>query len=454
MNPVDKDILRLALPSILANITVPIVGMVDMAVSGHLSDSGGGAAAFIGAVSAGSMIFDLLYWNLSFLRSGTGGITAQAYGRGDFRAAARIAVRSIGVAFALSLLVLALQGPFLKAVFLFLDCSPEVKELAVRYFNVRVWAAPAAVSLMSLRGWFIGMQDSVSSMWTDLIVNVVNASASIILTLGIGGWRGIGFPGIAWGTLLAQYSGLTFALLTLAFKYREVFVPLDAGDILQAFSGPDLRAFFRLNTDLFVRSLGLTAIYVGFTTISAGLGDLALASGAIIMKILMIFSFFTDGFAYAGEALCGRYIGRGLRDMVSLSIRKVFVWSLSIAVAFIFIYLWGSMPLVQIMTPDSEVQAACRSLLPWLLLMPPLGCAAFTWDGIFQGAACSKPIRNSMVFSALAFFGIWVIFSSSTAPVEDGAFHSASMHLLMGAYFAHLLVRAVYLTVKYKRNAF
>ena len=226
---VNKKILDLALPSILANITVPLVGMVDIAVAGHLDPSSvASAATLIGGVAIGTMLFDLLYWNFGFLRVGTGGLTAQAFGRGDMKESASILSRAVGIALLCSLLLLAVQWLFVKAAFLVVDCTPEVRELASGYFYIRIWASPATLSLMAFKGWFIGMQDSISPMVTDLVVNVVNTAASIVLALGFtaGGysWEGIGFTGIAAGTVMAQYSGLLCAgiLLLVELGLRQM----------------------------------------------------------------------------------------------------------------------------------------------------------------------------------------------------------------------------------------
>ena len=206
----QRDILRLALPSILANITVPLVGLADTAVAGHL---GAEAAACIGAVSIGAMLFTLLYFNFGFLRTGTGGLTAQAYGRCDDAAAGLVLARGLVFALVSAAVLIVLQWPFAKAALLITAGSPEVEALAARYFYIRIWAAPATLSMMVFRGWFVGMQDAVSSMWTDLIVNGINIAASILLSLGIGSFPGIGFPGIALGTVIAQYAGLAWCVL-------------------------------------------------------------------------------------------------------------------------------------------------------------------------------------------------------------------------------------------------
>ena len=219
MKAINKEILKLAIPSILANITVPIVGMVDIAVAGHLDTQ---AATMIGGIAIGTMLFDLLYWNFGFLRVGTGGLTAQAFGRGDRKECARIFTRAVGIAMACAFALIAIQWIFVKAAFLVVDCTPEVQELASRYFFIRIWAAPATLSLMAFKGWFIGMQDSVSPMVTDLVVNGMNVLMSFVLALGVGaiGYEGMGFAGIAAGTVVAQYSGLLTAVLLLLLKYR------------------------------------------------------------------------------------------------------------------------------------------------------------------------------------------------------------------------------------------
>ncbi|MBQ2515068.1 MAG: MATE family efflux transporter [Bacteroidales bacterium] len=437
MKPLDREILRLALPSILANITVPLVGMVDLAVAGHLG-SLGEAATLIGGVSVGTMLFDLLYWNFGFLRVGTGGLTAQAYGREDWQGTRVILFRGVVLALLIAALILVLQWPFVHLALYVTHGSDAVRELALRYFFIRIWAAPATLSLMSIKGWFIGMQDTVSSMATDLVVNVVNIVASVIL----GRW--IGFAGIAWGTVIAQFTGLAFAGVLIARR-----MPPGKGGIRQAVSGADLGAFLTMNGNLFVRSLCMVAIYVGFTMISARYGDLVLAVGAILMKLLLLFSFFTDGFAYAAEALVGKFIGRRDIPAVKMTVRHVFVWSTGVGMFFVLVYLFGSDPAFRVLTSDAQVVHAARPFYFWLLLMPPIGCAAFTWDGVFVGATASRSLRNSLVWALLAFFGLWffgyAVRGGSLLPEE-------ALHFLLAAYFAHLLVRTLYLSYRYYRS--
>lgn len=442
----NKEILRLSIPSILANLTVPLVGMVDTAVAGHLPS--GSAAAFIGAISVGAMLFNLLYWNFGFLRTGTGGLTAQSFGREDMHGCALILARSLALALGVSVVVLLLQWPFARLGMLCVKASPEVEDLALRYFFVRIWAAPATLSLMAFSGWFVGMQDSVSSMWKDFAVNGVNIVASVVLALGVGSWQGIGFEGVAWGTVIAQYSGMLYCVLVCLLKYRRrVFGAFRLSDLRGMLRASELRGFFKMNLNLFGRSAGFTAIYIGYTMIAARYGDMMLACSSIMMQLLMLFSYFTDGFAYAGEALTGRFIGAQDKPMMRRTVKYVFVWSMSLAVAFVFIYMAAGTPLLRLLTDDAAVVEACREFLPWLILMPPLGCAAFTWDGIYLGATASRGIFLAMAGAAVCFFAVWFVGCGVLSP--EGA---TAMHLLMAAYFAHLAFRTFWLSVRYRKE--
>ncbi len=456
MDGLNREILRLAIPSIFANITVPLVGMVGLAVAGHLTGAEGvGAAAFIGGMSIGAMLFDLLYWNFGFLRAGTGGLTAQAFGRGDMRECGLIFARAFGIALAVAAVILALQWPFIQLCFAFIKCSPEVKELASQYFYIRVWAAPATLSLMGFKGWFIGMQDSFSSMMCDIIVNVINIAASLLLALGLGNWDGMGFPGIALGTVIAQYCGLTYAIFTMTAKYRRrVFSALRREDVSEVFRGEQMRRFLAMNANIFVRSVCFIAIYIGFTVISASYGDLMLATGTIMMNLMLLFSYVTDGFAYAGEALTGRFIGEGSRTLTRRTVRWVFIWSMSLAAIFTLLYTVSGVPLLRMMTSDTEVIEACREFLPWLVVTPMVGCAAFTWDGIYLGATASRGVRNAMIVAAVAFFGCYFLgyLWMDSQDLTEVRRNATAIHLLMVGYFAHLLARTVLLTAQYRRE--
>ncbi len=379
----------------------------------------------------------------------------------------------------MSLLILLLQVPLARLGMLLVSASPRVCELALQYFFVRIWAVPATVGLMVFRGWFVGMQDSVSSMWTDLVVNFVNIAASVLLTFGCFGWGGLGFDGIATGTVVAQYSGLLFAVLVCAIKYRGVFAGVGRGDVAELLRADRLLPFMKMNGNLLGRSLCMTAIYMGYTMIASGFGDVLLACSSIMMQLLMLFSYFTDGFAYAGEALTGRFIGERNGAMLRRTVRYVFVWSLGIGMLFVGVYALAGVPLIRLFTSDAAVVGACGAFLPWLLLMPPVGCAAFTWDGIYMGATAARSLFLSMAFALLGFFGLWfgwrLLFPGAYVPGatdaaascvpgpvilsgSEGSFGladpgaSVCLHILLAAYFAHLAARTIYLTAAYRKE--
>ena len=427
----NRSVLKLAVPSIFANITVPLVGMVDLAIAGRLGD-----ASVIGAVAIATMLFDLLYWNMAFLRLGTGGLIAQAFGRGDNKEISRVFVQGISTAALLALFVLAIQYLFVKAAFLFIECTPQVQNLATEYFFIRIWAAPATVSLYVFKGFFIGMQNTVIPMAVELTINITNILASVYFAL----YTPMGFAGIAAGTVVAQYSGMALSIVFLLSRYKYLFVDVK---ILACIKLGEMKSFFVLNADLLVRSLCFLFVYVGFTSLSAKYGDVALAVCSIMMKLMMLFSYFVDGFAYAAEALTGRFIGA--KDATSLyrAIKIIFVWSGIIGVVSTFVYLVAADDMILLMTKDANVIEASKKYIGWMLVMPIISCLAFTWDGVYIGATASKAIRNSMLWAVVGFFAVYYALS-----------HSLGLHALWGAYIIHLLARSAYLTIKAKEDVF
>ena len=488
-----KDILSLAVPSILANITVPLVGMADIAVAGHLGaaasgPASGSAAALIGGITIGTMLFDLLYWNFAFLRSGTGGLTAQAFGRfmavmpGSDRASHAVLeirallLRALRIAIISGLALIALQWAFLWLAFIFVDCSPEVRELATQYFKIRIWAAPATLSLFAFKGWFIGLQDTVRPMIAELLVNGLNIALSFGLGFGLCGLPHMGFAGVALGTVIAQWCGFTYAALAARPRVTTMgqvsFYTGDQARAKGATTAPEQHSpgqvqsteldlaqesattpsFFNLNRDLVLRSVGMISIYIGFTVISARYGDTLLAVSAILMKLLLVFSYFTDGFAYAGEALTGRFIGAQDHEGIHATIRGTFLWGAGVTALFMLVYGFGGTPLLHLMTSDTGVITAGRQFLPWLLLMPLIGVPAFLWDGILIGATATSDLRNSVLWSAVGFFGFWFV-GLALLPLFTGTplTNTAAIHLLLAAYFVHLAIRSLYLTLRSRK---
>lgn len=427
----NRRILKLAIPSIFANITVPLVGMVDIAISGRLGD-----VAAIGAIAVGSMLFDLLYWNFGFLRVGTGGLTAQAIGRRSLRDAMKYFTQGISTALVSALFLIAIQWLFVEAAFTFIDCTPDVEQLSRKYFFIRIWGAPATLSLFVFKGWFIGMQNTVSPMAVDIFVNVINLVASFVLGLH----TPMGFVGIAWGTVIAQYSGLILAVVLMLIYYRKLFKYVNIRDDIRF---RYMKAFYVLNVNLFFRSLCFMLIYCGFTSIAAKYGDTELAVSSIIMKLLMLYSYFLDGFAYAGEALTGKYIGANDRVALGKAVKYLFGWTALLVVISTAAYWVGGEWMISLMTTQQSVIEASSPYIIWLILMPLFSCAAFMWDGIYIGATASVAIRNCMIWACVAFYITYFALKTSMG-----------MQALYCAYFAHIIVRAAYMTLFAGREVF
>lgn len=449
MKSLNYQILRLAIPSILANITIPLVGMVDTAIVGHISN-----ASYIGGIAIGTMLFDLLYWNFGFLRVGTSGMTAQAYGKGDRVECARLLSQSVGIALIGALVIWLIQWLFVTAVLAVVPCSAEVSSFARDYFFVRIWAAPATLSLMAFKGWFIGMQDTVSPMITDIMVNVVNMGVSYALAV----YTPLGAMGVAYGTVIAQLTGLLIAFVLLLVKYKDICHQLKRlfVDKANRLWGGEMKRFMSLNGSLFIRSLCFMVVYVGFTSLASNYGDTELAVSTIIMKLFMLFSYFVDGFAYAGEALVGKEIGVRRRclendgdttygvergdEAIRRVVRLLFAWSLGVGVLFTLIFYVWEEPLYRLMTSDSIVLERLADYTFWLVTMPIVSTLAFMWDGVYAGATAGKQIRNAMIYAALGFVLCYV-----------ATYWWLGIQGLYIAYFVHLLARVLYLTFAWRK---
>lgn len=297
-----------------------------------------------------------------------------------------------------------------------------------------MWAAPATLSLFALKGWFIGMQDTVSAMVTDIVVNVVNIAASYVLAV----YSPLGAIGVAYGTLIAQYTGLLVAMCIVVLKYSGVWRGLSLWHL--AWDGHEMRRLMKLNGNLFVRSLCFMVVYVGFTSLASKYGDTVLAVSSIMMKLFMLFSYFIDGFAYAGEALVGKYIGnRQQRASLQGVVRVLFMWSLGVGAVATLLFGFLSRPLYRLMTSDVDVLFAIESFTPWLVAMPLVSALAFMWDGVYTGATAGREIRDGMIFAAVGFVLGYVL-----------TYRWLGIHAIYVGYFLHLIARVVYLTAKWR----
>lgn len=416
----NKRILGLAVPSIISNITVPLLGLVDVSIVGHL-----GSATYIGAIAVGGMLFSMIYWIFGFLRMGTSGLTAQAYGRRDLAEVILLFVRSLGIAFGLALLLILLQCPILKVAFTLIDATPAIEELASLYFRICIWGAPAVLGLYSFAGWFVGMQNSRFPMYIAIIQNVVNIVASLFFVFV---WNRV-VAGVAMGTLVAQYAGLLMASLLWYGYYRRLWQKLN-WQMLTDYEA--MRSFFILNRDIFFRTLCLVAVTTYFTSRGAEQGDIILAVNTLMMQLFTLYSYIMDGFAYAGEALTGRYVGAHNQADLRRMIRTLFAWGIGLALAFTLLYGIGGSSFLGLLTNEQEVLNASSDYFYWVLAIPLAGMAAFLWDGIYIGATASRQMLYSMLVASVSFFILQRIFQQQMGN-----------HALWMAFIAYLFLRGL-----------
>lgn len=419
MNKGNKEILDIALPSIISNITVPLLGLIDVAIVGHL-----GSASYIGAIAVGSMIFNIIYWLFGFLRMGTSGMTSQAFGANDSQETARLLVRSCGVGLIAATMLILMQYPIKELSFILIQTTSEIYELTSRYFNICIWGAPAVLGLYSISGWFIGMQNSRYPMYVAITQNIVNILASLLFVYGCG----MKIEGVAFGTLIAQYAGFIMACLLWKHQYGALLPHLH----LKALTNRQaMSKFFQINRDIFFRTLCLIAVTTYFTSAGAKQGDIILAVNTLLMQLFTIYSYFMDGFAYAGEALTGKYIGAEQHDGLRKMIKRLFQWGIGIALAFTLIYAFSGELFLQLLTNDQSVILASKEYFFWAILIPIAGYSAFLIDGIFIGATRTRYMLWGMLAASFAFFMIYL------------GLKEMGNHALWGAFIIYLSIRGI-----------
>lgn len=420
----DHQILRIALPAIVTNITVPLLGLVDTAIVGHM-----GSAVYMAAIAVGSMIFNLVYWVFGFLRMGTSGLTAQARGRRSVQDAVLLLRQSLLMSLAIASLLLLLQWPLRELMLWFIDPTDDVRPFAITYFNIVIWGAPATLGLYGLSGWFIGMQNTRLPMVVSILQNVVNIVASLLLVYGVG----LKVEGVAMGTLVAQYAGLVVALLLLARYYGPMLSKVHVGRWTER-----LQDFLRVNSDIFLRTLCLVAVNLYFTSAGARQGATVLAVNTLLMQLYLLFSYFLDGFAYAGEALGGRYWGARDKATFRDVVGRLFCWGAAITLLFTFVYVAGGMSFLQLLTDEPGVVSAARQYVHWACMVPVAGVAAFVWDGIFIGTTQTRGMLLASVLATIVFF----LLVALLMPLWGN-------HGLWLAMLAYLLVRSMVQSVLY-----
>lgn len=425
-----SPILRIAVPSIVSNITVPLLGLVDVAIVGHL-----GAASYIGAIAVGGMMFNVIYWIFGFLRMGTSGMTSQALGARRLDDTVRMLVRSSGVALGIALLLVAAQYPLREAALMFMRPDGDVARLAATYYNICIWGAPATLGLFALSGWSVGMQNSRIPMVVAIVQNIVNIAASFLLVFVCG----LKVEGVAFGTLTAQYTGLVLAaLLTWRVYGRMLRRHFSWNGVWRRDA---MTRFFAVNRDIFLRTVCLVSVMMFFTAAGSWQGEVILAVNTMLMQMYMLFSYVMDGFAYAGEALSGKYYGarnvKALRDVV----RRLFVWGFAMTVLFTALYAVGGDAFLSLLTDNPTVVAASGYYFRWALLLPVAGVAAFIWDGVFIGCTQTRGMLVSMFVASAVFFVLYALLY----PVYAN-------HALWTSFLAYLAVRGMVQTAWFRAD--
>ena len=420
----NRRILHLAIPSIVSNITVPLLGLVDVTIVGHL-----GATAYIGAIAVGGLLFNILYWNFGFLRMGTSGLTSQAYGRKDKDAEIRVLVQAVSVGLFSALVMLILQYPIERLAFRLLDTSAEVEQYAVTYFRICIWGAPAVLAQYGFTGWFIGMQNSRYPMYIAIVMNVINIVCSSCFVFLFG----MKVEGVALGTVVAQYSGVMMAWGLWFYNYKELRGRITFRGSLQLIA---MRRFFAVNQDIFLRTLCLIGVTTFFTSTGARQGDVILAVNTLLMQLFTLFSYIMDGFAYAGEALSGRYVGACNLVQLKRAVKALFGWGIGLSLVFTLLYGIGGENFLGLLTNDTIVIETAGHYFYWVLAIPLAGFAAFLWDGILIGATATRFMLWAMLVASGSFFVIYYCFSGAT-----------NNHMLWLAFLVYLALRGVMQTL-------
>ncbi|MFB6318886.1 MATE family efflux transporter [Saccharicrinis sp. FJH54] len=402
MKAMDHRILKFAVPNIISNITVPLLGFVDMALMGHLS-----SPIYIGAISLGTVIFNFIYWSLGFLRMSTSGMTAQSYGKKDFKQAAKILSRALFIALVAGVLILLLRNVISHVGFNLLDGSQEVKEEAALYFRIRVFAAPASIALFAFSGWFLGMHNARIPMIVSILVNVFNILISVLFVVVLD----YKSDGVAIGTVCAQYIGLALYVYYLFKKFPELIRFIGFKSITPFH---ELKNFLSVSGDIFFRTLMVILVFTWFTSESAGQGNTILAVNSLFREFLMFFSFLMDGFAFAAEPIIGGEIGAGNRKDIRTIVRRIFKWGFGITVFTTLIYGGLGFHIMALLTDQAVILETAKPYLPYIALIPIACFASFLWDGVYIGATASRQMLFSILVSTFViFFPVWYVFKNS-----------------------------------------
>jgi len=383
---------RIAAPMILSNISVPLLGMVDTGVTGHM-----GSPAYLGGVAIGATIFAFIYIGMNFLRMGTTGIAAQSYGANDNDGLRAALGQALVVSLVIALALIALQVPIGKLALALLGGDAETQTYAMQYFSVRIWSAPGTLANYALIGWFIGLQNARVPLLIFLTINITNITLDLLFVIVLG----MTVDGVALASVIAEYAGLAvgafFAISAL--KSRAGRWPVARLTNLSAY-----RVFFSVNANLFVRSMALMFILSFITAQGARLGANVLAANAILMNFQLLTALGLDGLAHAAEALVGKAVGEKRRDALIHAVNLALKWSVIFAAGFTVLYIIAGPLIISVLTDLQDVRDTALRYLPWMIASPLISVWCFLYDGVYIGATRAREMRNVMVFSAVFVF--------------------------------------------------
>ncbi|WP_028771899.1 MATE family efflux transporter [Shewanella waksmanii] len=424
----NKQLLALALPMILSNITVPLLGLVDTAVIGHLSN-----AYYLGGVAVGSTIITLILWILGFLRMATTGLVAQAYGANDTQQQYRLLLQAASLALILGLFAIALQYPIMNTAMALSDTSAAVEQYCREYFHIRIWSTPFALLNLVLLGWLLGRQQPRAAMWQLIIANSVNIILDVAFVIGLD----MGVKGAAWASVFADLAGLCVAA-TMVYRQLGKMGGWRFSDTVKQLSFASYRQLLSLNADIFVRSLCLQSTFAFMTFYGAGLGDNTVAANAVLLNLLLLISYALDGVAYYAEAEVGRAFGERNRRRLQQSVTLALMWSAIASVGFCLLFALAGSQIIALLTSIDAVREVANTYLIWVVFLPLLAFGSYLFDGVYIGAAQGKVMRNSMLISTFCvFFPTWYTLQAS------------SNHALWAAMSLFMLSRSVLLAVHY-----
>jgi multidrug resistance protein, MATE family len=426
----NKQILRLAIPNIISNLTVPLLSSVDTALVGHLDK-----VSYLGAIAVGGMIFNFVYWGFGFLRMGTTGLTAQAYGKNDPGESFLILVRALMVGLGFAFLLIVAQSLIIALSFNLVNSSQEVELYSRQYFHIRIFAAPATLSLYAFSGWFLGMQNAKY----PLILAVVTNLANIIFNLFFIKIMGMHVDGVAWGTVVANYIGMLTAVYLFMYRYSNQLHNFNKNILLK---WSELSKFFAVNRDIFIRTLALIFAFSFFTAKSAESGEMILAVNSILINLWTVMSYGIDGFAFASESLVGRYVGANDRHNLNKAVRYSFYWGVGMACLFSLTYALFPESILSIFTDKIDVIVLAQNFMIYTMIAPVISSFCYIWDGIYIGATASVVMRNAML---ICLFFIYL-------PIYYLLRGSLDNHALWLALTIFMISRGISLAVYYKRE--